>query len=438
MYISHAILYFFIYAFLGWCLEVSYAAFRKRKFINRGLLSGVLCPVYGLAMVFMLVFFETLKGRLFFLFLGCFIVISVFEFATGTLLEKFFGRKCWDYTKYRDHIGTYVSVRFSLIWTVLAVLVILLLHPLLESLMARMPMLAGQILALVLLVIFALDIVITVMTLCKMKIQNEMLLEIAKGLKKLSRGLDNAITKRVERRMEKVFPSLEDVEEERQRRREEKEAKKRIFAYGCGFYKLFWLFFLGAFLGDIIETIFCYATTGRLMSRSSVVYGPFSLVWGLGIAFFTLLLHRYQSKNDRYLFLLGTVLGGAYEYICSVFTELMFGTVFWDYSKIPFNLGGRINLLYCFFWGFAAVIWMKGLYPKLSKWIEKVPIKAGKVISWMALAFMVFNVAMSGLALSRYTARHNGLMPENQVEAFIDEHFQDARMEQIYPNAIMR
>ena len=33
----------------------------------------------------------------------------------------------------------------------------------------------------------------------------------------------------------------------------------------------------------------------------------------------------------------------AYEYLCSVFTEIVFGAVFWDYSALPFNLGGRIN-----------------------------------------------------------------------------------------------
>lgn len=59
-------------------------------------------------------------------------------------------------------------------------------------------------------------------------------------------------------------------------------------------------------------------------------------------------LYKYKDKGDRFLFLTGTLLGGAYEYFCSVFTELVFGKVFWDYSKIPFNLGGRINLLYCF------------------------------------------------------------------------------------------
>ena len=136
---------------------------------------------------------------------------------------------------------------------------------------------------------------------------------------------------------------------------------------GCGFFKLASLFILGAFLGDIVETVFCLATTGRLMSRSSLVFGPFSIVWGLACALLTWILYRYRDKSDRYIFVFGTILGGAYEYVCSVFTEMVFGTVFWDYSEIPFNLGGRINLLYCFFWVIAAVVWMKGVYPFLSR-----------------------------------------------------------------------
>ena len=87
------------------------------------------------------------------------------------------------------------------------------------------------------------------------------------------------------------------------------------------------------------------------MSRSSVVSESFSIVWGLAIALVTALLYKYKDRSDSFLFGMGTFLGGAYEYLCSVFTELVFGKVFWDYSAIPFNLGGRINLLYCFFLG---------------------------------------------------------------------------------------
>ena len=59
----------------------------------------------------------------------------------------------------------------------------------------------------------------------------------------------------------------------------------------------------------------------------------------------------------------------------------MFGTVFWDYSAIPFNLGGRINLLYCFFWGFAAIAWFKVLFPPISACIEKLPPRGGRVLT---------------------------------------------------------
>ena len=79
----------------------------------------------------------------------------------------------------------------------------------------------------------------------------------------------------------------------------------------------------------------------------------------------------------------------------------------WDYSKIPFNLGGRINLLYCFFWGFAAIIWMKGIYPFLSRWIEKIPVRIGKPLCMIMVFFMSVNIALSGLALDRYSKRHD-------------------------------
>ena len=173
------------------------------------------------------------------------------------------------------------------------------------------------------------------------------------------------------------------------------------------------------------------------MSRSSVLYGPFSIVWGLAIVILTLLLERYKDRDDRYIFIFGTIAGGAYEYVCSVFTEMAFGTIFWDYSKIPFNLGGRINLLFCFFWGIAALVWLKLFYPFLSKLIEKVPIKAGTVLSWIFVVFMVFNMAISGLALARYSNRAAGNPADNAIEHFLDEHYTDERMEIIYPNAKM-
>ncbi len=95
------------------------------------------------------------------------------------------------------------------------------------------------------------------------------------------------------------------------------------------------------------------------------------MVWGLALALATVLLRQNKDRSDRYLFVFGTVMGGVYEYVCSAVTELLFGTVFWDYSKFKFNLGGRINLLYCFFWGIAAVVWMRYGYPLVLRGMKR-------------------------------------------------------------------
>ena len=41
------IVYFFIYGFTGWCVEVAFASVKERRFVNRGFLNGPICPVYG-------------------------------------------------------------------------------------------------------------------------------------------------------------------------------------------------------------------------------------------------------------------------------------------------------------------------------------------------------------------------------------------------------
>ena len=98
-------------------------------------------------------------------------------------------------------------------------------------------------------------------------------------------------------------------------------------------------------------------------------------------------------------------MGGVYEYSCSVFTEMVFGTTFWDYSHMPFNINGRINLLFCFFWGVLAIVWLKLLYPAVSRVIEKIPPVAGKVLTYILVFAMALDMLISSVALMRYVDR---------------------------------
>lgn len=428
--------FYFIYSFIGWCGEVCAAAIQRRKFVNRGFMSGPLCPVYGTGAAAFAVFLPELRGNLFFLFLGGAILASFIEFATGALMEKVFHKKWWDYSKIRFNLEGYICLRYSVLWGILAVLLIYFFNPLLLSVITILPKSFGMIFLWVLGVLLLLDAVGTTLAIRGMQKRLQQFSQLTEGMVQVSRLLENAITRRITRRMERAFPALNEKKLMAQPVIKEKAG---VFAEGCSFYKLASLFFVGAFLGDLTETVFCLVTTGRLMSRSSVVYGPFSIVWGLGCSVLTAILYRIKNKSDSSIFVAGTLLGGAYEYICSVVTELLFGTVFWDYSGFRFNLGGRINLLYCFFWGIAAVVWMKLLYPRLSEWIEKIPIKPGKILCNVLIVFMAFDILLSAAALSRYEERQTSRKTEagevSSLDEFLDLHFDDVRMERIYPNA---
>lgn len=401
------------------------AAVNRHKFVNRGFIAGPLCPVYGTGAVAVAVFLPELESNPFFLFLGGMIVTSFVEYITGRLMEKILHKKWWDYSDQKIHLDGYICLRNSVLWGICSVLMIYFLNPFLCGLVNMIPGLIGEILLWVFFGLLVADSFGSGIAVLELKRKKGRIEQITEELHKTSKFLENALTKRIQNRLVKAFPNIE---------KEKDAVQEEKFAEGCGFFKLASLFIIGAFIGDIVETIFCLITTGRLMSRSSLVFGQFSIVWGIACALLTWILYRYREKSNWSIFLFGTVLGGAYEYICSVFTEIAFGTVFWDYSKIPFNLGGRINLLYCFFWGFAAVVWMKVVYPFLSKQIERLSKKMGRVLCSILLLFLAADMAVSFAALARYGERQNGKKGTGVVAEMLDEYFSDEFIEKRYEN----
>ena len=343
------------------------------------------------------------------------------------------------------NVGGYTCAFSVLGWGFTAAVTVWLINPLVCIVYSLIPVNVVKVLEIIAIVVFLIDLFVTAATMLKWHYAGGIYGNVADTLKKTKSTLGRKTYEIISRRMYKAFPELvgQEINDEVGFGR----TKDRIFAKGLCIDKLVWIFFVSALIGDWVETVFVWATSGVFMSRSSLIYGTFSIVWGLGCAMFTALLYKYKEISDRYIFMLGTVLGGAYEYACSVFTELVFGAVFWDYSKLPFNLGGRINLLFCFFWGIAAVVWLKIIYPKLSNLIEKIPIKTGNILTWILILFMIFNAGMSTLALNRYNQRQQGSLQKTpqmtaavedsrtDLEKFLDKHFPDKRMEQIYPNA---
>ena len=417
---------FLVYSFLGWILETVTAAIKQKRFVNRGLVNSPFCVLYGTTAVFITIFCGELQG--FWLFLASMLLATVFEWSAGHLVETFYHERWWDYHGVRWNLDGYICLPASILWGALGYIIMQWGNGLLLKLFHLIPALAANTLIWTLAILLFLDVSATLIVAGGKSPNLAKWRALDNWLTGLTTTLGAPIYKYMNSRIRKAYPHATPAKRA--------SSKSLVFAQGCSFEKIIWLFVIGSFLGDITETIFCRITAGVWMSRSSVVWGPFSIVWGLAIAAFTLLLYKYRNHSDRFLFLTGTLLGGAYEYVCSVFTELVFGKIFWDYSSIPFNLGGRINLLYCFFWGIAAVVWMKLLYPKLSALIEKVPVKYGKVITWIMIIFMTCNICVSFMAQIRSTERVNGVPATHSWQKIMDERFDDERMNLIYPNAL--
>ena len=417
---------FFLYSFGGWVLETVTAALKQKRFVNRGLVNGPFCVIYGITAVVMTVGLQELTGG--WLYLFAVVYATAAEWISGHLIEKIFRERWWDYSDVRWNLDGYICLPASLIFGALGFCTVRFGNRLLLQLLKFLPGVVMRMVLLALVAVLLVDILASCILLFGHSKHAARWAETDERIDEVSEELGSWISRRVERRIRKAYPKIQAVEA--------RLANEKVFAAGCGFYKVVMLFFIGAFLGDITETIFCRVTAGVWMSRSSVVWGPFSIVWGLAIALATALLYKYKNRSDRFLFLIGTLLGGAYEYLCSVCTELVFGKVFWDYSKIPFNLGGRINLLYCFFWGIAAVVWLKLLCPLMEKWIEKLPVVGGKLLTWALIVFMCCNVAVSCVALVRHDQRSKGVEATSGWQKWADAHYDDAKMAKIYPNAI--
>lgn len=212
------------------------------------------------------------------------------------------------------------------------------------------------------------------------------------------------------------------------------EGNPRSFAHGLNGYKLVWIFLIGSLLGFVVETIWCYVQYGHFESRKGLIYGPFSPVYGFGGIVLTLALYRLRERNGLVVFLASGLIGAAFEFVCSWFQELVFGTVSWEYSGTPLNLGGRTNLQYAVFWGLLGMVFIKHTYPFFSRWIERLPNRAGRILTWVFVIFMLLNMLVSGLAVRRWTNRSLGYPPANAASALIDRLYPDDFMHWVYPN----
>lgn len=222
---------FLIYAFIGWCTEVSYAALDTGKFVNRGFLNGPVCPVYGCGVLLVVVVLTPLKDNILILFVGSVILTTVIEFITGFLLEKLFHNHWWDYSNEPFNVCGYICLKFSILWGLACTFVMDIVHPLIYKVIRIVPFTVGLIVLIVLMIVFCCDMGVTVATVLKLNKRLKMLEEVAGKLHAISDGIGENIYENVSAAVEKseefkeshkdVLDKLSEKKSEKQREYEE-------------------------------------------------------------------------------------------------------------------------------------------------------------------------------------------------------------------------
>ena len=410
-----------LYGFFGWIIEVLYYSVRDRRFVNRGFVNLPIHVPCGIAFAILVEVLPSLGRHYLLQFVAAAAVFSAVYSLAGV-----FGHRMSSLARLDDE-SSFSGTRKN--WLEMCaraaggVLICRIVHPVV---MAGILLLPGWLVHLAVWIGAALLVADFFVMLYAVRFHRE--LPGGETARKQTQRFADRLTRHIWNRLSRAYPGIEKSDGDRE---------KIVFAEGLCLDKIVWLFLICAMLGDGIETLYCGLVNGHWMNRSSVLYGPFSFVWGIGAVVLTVALRKMADKSDRYIFVGGFVIGGTYEYLCSVFTELFFGTVFWDYSDMPLNIGGRTNVLFCFFWGLLAVVWVKILYPPLCGYIEKIPPLPGKILTWAVVLVMVCNGLLTSAAMLRYRTRAERPEADGTVEAFLDAQYDDAYMEARWPNMIV-
>ena len=199
------------------------------------------------------------------------------------------------------------------------------------------------------------------------------------------------------------------------------------------FYKYFIIFFVGSIVGWVVEVLYAYFRTKKFQNRSSVLYGTFGYVYGYGAVFLTMALSLFSNSSIILTFIISFVTGTITEYIISYILEKSYGYVVWDYSKVKFNINGRVCLLYSIYWGFLGVIWSKYIIKIIDDITSFCYYKLGTEFLTFMLIFLTINSLISHLAIKRSGERIKNKRANNKIDLLLDKYYSDERLKKTFP-----
>ena len=134
-------------------------------------------------------------------------------------------------------------------------------------------------------------------------------------------------------------------------------------------------FFVYGFLGWCTEVIFAAFKQHRFVNRG-FLNGPICPIYGVGVTLVIACLEAFQS-NLLLLYISSVILVTVLEGVTGWAIDKLFHNKWWDYSKLPFNIGGYVCLLFSLIWGVACVFIVYFVHPLIHQVLSLIPHTAG-------------------------------------------------------------
>ena len=163
---------------------------------------------------------------------------------------------------------------------------------------------------------------------------------------------------------------------------------------------VYWFFVYGL-LGWCAEVVFAAVKEHRLVNRGFLC-GPICPIYGFGMV---ALLYAARALGAPGLplsvpvvFVVGGVLTTLLELVVGWGLYRLFRIRWWDYTGIPFNLGGYICPQFSLLWGLGSVVMVKGLHPLLARLGDRIPLQALLPLDLILLLVFAVDTAASAAA----------------------------------------
>ncbi len=221
---------FFIYSFLGWNLEVIYYGVTEERFINRGFLSGPICPVYGLAFYAAVWIFAPLANNFFVIFFGMATACTVVELIAGEILYHTFHMRWWDYSDYKFNYKGYICLRFYIYWGIAASLGIYVLHPAVLTLVNHMALPLKAFLLVVFTLLMVTDTIVTIATIIGFQKKVKAFTMLSSGMKIVSDKIGSGVYGTVDTIVTVSEPTKKHYDEYRKLIAENRRVEKEMIA----------------------------------------------------------------------------------------------------------------------------------------------------------------------------------------------------------------